>query len=127
MKGAAAGVSGLAAVVLLLPMEAGIPIPLPADLVMFTVGERVGAGQFPLWLAVAAFEIIAVAGTAALFAACRGPAHRLIDRYGPRACPRRADQRRRGAGHRPAGRRHSAGCRPGGGDCGGQGGREAGA
>jgi hypothetical protein len=51
MKGAVAGVSGLAAVVLLLPMEAGIPVPLPADLVMFTVGERVGAGQFPLWLA----------------------------------------------------------------------------
>src|SRR5437868_15224418 len=84
MKGAIAGVSGLAAVVLLLPMEAGIPIPLPADLVMFTVGERVGAGQFPLWLAVAAFEAIAVAGTAVLFAACRGPAHRLIERFGPR-------------------------------------------
>jgi membrane protein DedA with SNARE-associated domain len=84
MKAAAAGVSGLAAMVLLLPMEAGIPIPLPADLVMFTVGERVGAGQFPLWLAVAAFEIIAVAGTTALFLACRGPAHRVIERYGPR-------------------------------------------
>jgi len=84
MKSAVAGVSGLAAVVLLLPMEAGIPIPLPADLVMFTVGERVGAGQFPLWLAVAAFEAVAVAGTALLFAACRGPAHRLIERLGPR-------------------------------------------
>jgi membrane protein DedA with SNARE-associated domain len=43
--------SGVAALVLLLPMEAGVPIPLPADLVMFTVGERVAAGQFPLWLA----------------------------------------------------------------------------
>jgi membrane protein DedA with SNARE-associated domain len=64
--------------ILLLPMEAGIPVPLPADLVMFSVGERVGAGQFPLWLAVAAFEIVAVAGTAALFAACQlpeGPRH----------------------------------------------------
>ena len=33
-------------------MEAAAPIPLPADLVMFTVGERVAAGRFPLWLAV---------------------------------------------------------------------------
>ena len=40
MKGGAAGLSGLAALVVLLPMEAGVPIPLPADLVMFTVGER---------------------------------------------------------------------------------------
>jgi membrane protein DedA with SNARE-associated domain len=84
MRGGAAGVSGLAALVLLLPMEAGVPIPLPADLVMFTVGERVAAGRFPLWLAVASFEVIAVAGTTALFLACRGPAHRVIVRYGPR-------------------------------------------
>ena len=76
--------SGPAALVLLLPMEAGIPVPLPADLVMFTVGERVGAGKIPLWLAVTGFEVVAVAGTAALFLACRGPAQRLIARFGPR-------------------------------------------
>jgi len=76
--------SGPAALVLLLPMEAGIPVPLPADLVMFTVGERVGAGKIPLWLAVGGFEVVAVAGTAALFLACRGPAQRVITRFGPR-------------------------------------------
>jgi hypothetical protein len=48
MKGGAAARSGLAALVVLLPMEAGVPIPLPADLVMFTVGERVAAGKFPV-------------------------------------------------------------------------------
>jgi membrane protein DedA with SNARE-associated domain len=80
----AAGVSGLAALVLLLPMEAGVPIPLPADLVMFTVGERVAAGRFPLWLAVAGFEVIAAVGTVALFVACRGSGHRIVARYGPR-------------------------------------------
>lgn len=84
MTGGAAGLSGLTALVLLLPMEAGVPIPLPADLVMFTVGERVAAGGFPLWLAVAGFEVIAVVGTTALFLACRGPAHRVIARFGPR-------------------------------------------
>jgi len=80
----AAGVSGLAALVLLLPMEAGVPIPLPADLVMFTVGERVAAGRFPLWLAVAGFEVIAAVGTVALFVACRRSGHRVVARYGPR-------------------------------------------
>ncbi len=84
MKAAAAGLGGLAALALLLPMEAGVPIPLPADLVMFTVGDRVAAGRFPLWLAVAGFEVIAVVGTTALFLVCRGPAHRVIFRYGPR-------------------------------------------
>jgi membrane protein DedA with SNARE-associated domain len=84
MRTGAAAVSGLAALALLLPMEAGVPIPLPADLVMFTVGERVAAGRFPLWLAVIGFEVIAVVGTTALFVACRGSAHRLVARYGPR-------------------------------------------
>jgi membrane protein DedA with SNARE-associated domain len=84
MKAAAAGLGGLAALVLLIPMEAGVPIPVPADLVMFTVGERVAAGAFPLWLAVAGFEVISVVGTTALFLAFRGPAHRLISRFGPR-------------------------------------------
>jgi membrane protein DedA with SNARE-associated domain len=84
MKGAVAGLSGSLALVLLLPMEAGVPIPVPADLVMFTVGERVAAGKFPLWLAVAGFEVIAVLGTTALFVACRGPAQRIIARFGPR-------------------------------------------
>jgi membrane protein DedA with SNARE-associated domain len=84
MRTGVAGVSGLAALALLLPMEAGVPIPLPADLVMFTVGERVAAGRFPLWLAVTGFEVIAVVGTAVLFVACRGSAGRLVARYGPR-------------------------------------------
>jgi membrane protein DedA with SNARE-associated domain len=57
---------------------------VPADLVMFTVGERVAAGKFPLWLAVTGFEVIAVLGTTALFVACRGPAQRIIARFGPR-------------------------------------------
>src|SRR5215813_5817208 len=84
MKAGAAGLSGWVALALLLPMEAGVPIPIPADLVMFTVGERVAAGAFPLWLAVAGFEAVSIIGTTVLFLACRGPAHRLITRFGPR-------------------------------------------
>ena len=84
MKAGVVALSGPLALVLLLPMEAGVPIPVPANLVMFTVGERVAAGKFPLWLAVTGFEVIAVLGTTVLFLACRGPAQRIIVRFGPR-------------------------------------------
>jgi hypothetical protein len=84
VKAGAAGLGGWVALALLIPMEAGVPIPIPADLVMFTVGERVAAGAFPLWLAVIGFEVVSVVGTTALFLACRGPAHHLISRLGPR-------------------------------------------
>ena len=94
MKAGAAGLGGLAALALLLPMEAGVPIPLPADLVMFTVGERVAAGAFPLWLAVIGFEVISVLGTTALFLVCRGPGHLVIARFGPRLGLTRARVRR---------------------------------
>jgi membrane protein DedA with SNARE-associated domain len=78
------GLGGAVALGLLVPMEAGIPIPPPADLVMFGVGDRVAAGAFPLWLAVVGLEGVAVAGTTALFFASRGPGHALIERLGPR-------------------------------------------
>jgi hypothetical protein len=59
-----------------------VPIPVPSDLVML-LGERVSAGALPLWLAVAALELVALAGTAALFLAARGPARALLTRFGP--------------------------------------------
>ena len=56
-------------------MEAGVPVPIPADLVMLAVGARVGAGNIPLAVAVVAFEAVAIVGTTALFLAARGPGH----------------------------------------------------
>jgi hypothetical protein len=47
-SGSAAGLGAPASLGLLLPMEAGIPIPIPADLVMLVIGERVATGRFPL-------------------------------------------------------------------------------
>jgi membrane protein DedA with SNARE-associated domain len=84
---AASATGGLgvpAALALLIPMEAGIPIPLPFDLVLLFVGERAAAGAIPLWLAVTALEAVALIGTAALFLACRGPGSALVNRLGPR-------------------------------------------
>ena len=83
-RGAATGLGVPASLGLLLPMEAGVPIPVPADLVMLLVGERVAAGRFPLWAAVLALEVVAVLGTAALFVAARGPGHALVERFGTR-------------------------------------------
>jgi membrane-associated protein len=82
--GGAAGIGAVAGLVLLVPIEAGVPVPFPADLVMLAVGARVGAGDIPLWIAVLAFEAVAVIGTTALFAAARGPGNALVRRFGPR-------------------------------------------
>jgi membrane protein DedA with SNARE-associated domain len=79
-----AGLGVPVALALLLPMEAGIPIPVSADLVMLLVGERAADGSVPLWVAVLALEIIAIAGSAALFIVARGPGHALLERLGPR-------------------------------------------
>jgi hypothetical protein len=71
-----AGMPGLFGLLLLL--EAGVPVPVPGDLVMLLVGERVSAGALPLWVAVAGLELVAVAGTAALFLLARGPTRTLL-------------------------------------------------
>jgi membrane protein DedA with SNARE-associated domain len=78
LAGTGAGVPGLLA--LLLAMEAGVSVPVPSDLVMLLLGERVSAGALPLWLAAAALELVALAGTAALFLAARGPVRALLSR-----------------------------------------------
>ena len=33
--------------VLLIAMEAGVPIPLPSDVLILVLGERTSAGRFP--------------------------------------------------------------------------------
>lgn len=83
-SGLAGGIGATAGIALLLVMEAGVPIPVPADLVMLAVGARVGAGDMPLVVAVLAFEIVAIVGTTALFLAARGPGHAVVARLGPR-------------------------------------------
>jgi membrane-associated protein len=83
-SGLTAGIGTVAGIALLVPMEAGVPIPIPADLVMLAVGARVGAGDIPLVVAIVAFEAVAIVGTAVLFLAARGPGHAVVSRLGPR-------------------------------------------
>src|SRR5579864_3554261 len=63
---------------LLVAMEAGVPVPIPSDLVMLGVGVRVGTGHISLVAALVAFELIAVVGTTALFLVCRGPGRAVV-------------------------------------------------
>lgn len=77
--------AGLPAVVaLLVAMEAGVPIPVPSDLLILVLGERTSAGSFPLWLVVVALELVAAVGTASLFFVVRGPGRAALARFGPR-------------------------------------------
>ena len=78
------GLSLWPAVGLLILMEAGLPIPIPDDLVMLAVGARVAGGELEWWVGRLALEIVAVASTLLLFGAARGPGNAIVRRFGPR-------------------------------------------
>ena len=63
-------------------IEAGIPLPVPGDVLMLLVGERAAANAVPLWLAVVGLEAVVIIGTSLLFFAARGPLRALIAREG---------------------------------------------
>ena len=65
-------------------MEAGVPIPIPADLLLLVLGERTSAGSLPFWLVALALELAAAVGTTALFLLVRGPGRAVVTRLGPR-------------------------------------------
>ena len=69
---------------LLTAMEAGVPIPIPSDLVVLVLGERASAGRVSVVLAAVVLETVAVAGTGLLFLAARGPGRNVLTRFGPR-------------------------------------------
>ncbi len=73
-----------AAIGLLLLTESGVPVLIPADLLMLLVGERVSAGDVSLAVAVVALEVVALIGSAALFLFARGPGRLLVTRLGAR-------------------------------------------
>ncbi|MDQ4130670.1 MAG: VTT domain-containing protein [Actinomycetota bacterium] len=79
------GAAGLpAALGLLAAMEAGIPVPIPIDLVVLVLGERVAAGSLSLIVAALSLEVVAVIGTVVLYGLSRGPGRGVLTRFGPR-------------------------------------------
>jgi len=89
-----AGLGLWTAVGLLILMEAGVPIPIPNDLVMLAIGGRVAAGDLAWWEGLVALEIVAVVSTLVLFSAARGPGSVVVRRLGPRIglTPERLDR-----------------------------------
>jgi membrane protein DedA with SNARE-associated domain len=75
---------GLAAIfILLLVKAAGIPIPIPADLIMLAAAGRAAQGKLVLWQTFVAILLALLIGGVIQFLLVKGPARRVLYRVGP--------------------------------------------
>lgn len=68
------------AIAAVLGTEAGVPIPIPADVLLLGLGERAGADVVPLWVVMLALEAMLIAGTTLLFVLARRLGERVVGR-----------------------------------------------
>jgi len=61
---------------------AGVPIPVPADVIMLGVGVRVAQGAIELWQAFVVILVAMVMGGLTQFALARGASRRLLHHFG---------------------------------------------
>jgi membrane protein DedA with SNARE-associated domain len=74
---------GLAAIFLLLFVKSiGVPIPIPADLLVLTAAAGAAAGKFGLWQTAVAVLFATVLGGLIQFVLARGPGRGLLYRFG---------------------------------------------
>jgi len=74
---------GLAAIfIMLLIKTIGIPIPIPADLIILTAAARVAQGQLNVWQTFIAILIALVVGGLIQFLLARGPGRGFLYRFG---------------------------------------------
>jgi membrane-associated protein len=74
---------GLTAIfIVLLLKSAGIPIPIPADLIILTAALRAAQGKLILWQALIAILLALVLGGLIQFVLVRGPGRGLLYRFG---------------------------------------------
>lgn len=74
---------GLPAIfIILLIKSIGVPIPIPADVIMLAVAARVTEGKLSLGLAFVALMVAIVVGDFVQFILVRGPARGFLYRYG---------------------------------------------
>jgi len=69
-----------AALAIILATEAGIPLPIPADVILLGLGERAGSHAVPLWAVMLALEVIVIVGACALFILARKLGHGSVER-----------------------------------------------
>jgi membrane protein DedA with SNARE-associated domain len=72
----------LAAFVYLAVEEAGVPIPVPGDFLMITLGVRAREGGISLWQVIAAMEAGTVLGSTLLYLLARRGGRGVVERYG---------------------------------------------
>ena len=84
----------LAAFVFLLIEEAGVPVPVPGDVLMLILGVHARLGRVPLWQAILVMEAATMIGATFLYTAARLAGRGLVYRYGRfvRLSPERLDR-----------------------------------
>ena len=73
-----------AACAVMLVKAAGVPIPIPGDVILLAAAARAAEGKVLLWLAFAGLLAALIAGGIVQFWIARGPARNLLVRYGHR-------------------------------------------
>lgn len=74
---------GVAAIfIVLLVKSVGVPIPIPADLIILTAALRAAQGKLILWQALIAILLALVLGGLIQFVLARGPGRGLLYRFG---------------------------------------------
>ncbi len=74
---------GLAAIFgVMLVKSAGVPIPIPADVIMLATSARVAEGRLVLWQAFLVILLAMVAGGMIQFGLARGPGRNALYRFG---------------------------------------------
>ena len=74
---------GLAAIfILMLTKSVGVPIPIPADLIILTAAVRVAEGKLVLWQTFSDILVAVVLGGVIQFVLARGPGRNLLYRFG---------------------------------------------
>jgi membrane protein DedA with SNARE-associated domain len=74
----------LAAVALMLTKAAGVPIPIPGDVILLATAARAAEGKLLLWQAFLALLVALSVGGVVQFLVARGPGRNLVIRYGRR-------------------------------------------
>lgn len=73
-----------AACAIMLIKAAGVPVPIPGDVILLATAARAAEGKVLLWLAFVALLMALIGGGALQFYLARGPARRLVVKYGQR-------------------------------------------
>jgi membrane-associated protein len=73
-----------AACAIMVIKAAGVPIPIPGDVILLATAARAAEGKVLLWLAFIALLLALTLGGTVQFFLARGPARRVVTKYGHR-------------------------------------------